>query len=173
MKLLPTYALSDAGNIVKDGYFDPATRVRYAVREGQADKGDAAEIRWGTVWTVVAYVTPDDDAVPMAHLSRDFATVEEALAELDRIAALIDDPAPAPAQEWVKGSPPKDGQWYVVMHATGSPVAIRYCGDPGLALFRNLIEIDSEPWCDASGATAATSTFTHHLPTPIQPPKES
>lgn len=91
------------------------------------------------------------------------ATREEALAEFDRIAALIE--GKSPAQGWVDGPPPKDGQWYVVL----------YDRDPGD------IRPSVAQWCEGDGAYSDDNEhnysdetdITHHLPTPIQPPKES
>lgn len=162
MKLLPTYATSDAGNLVRDGYFDTETGTRYAVREGVRYVMSPATLKGSRAWSVVAYTGPGEDAVPMAHLSRAFEHVDDALAELDRIAALIDGTAPAQAQEWVKGPPPEnDGQWFLAMVKGGDPVAVVCCAGCDL------------PWSDTAGNDYPSSEFTHHLPTPIQPPKES
>lgn len=153
MKLLPTYAKTDAGLIVRDGYFNTSTGIRYAVLEGQADKGGEVEIQWVTVWSVVAYINAGDE--PMAYLSVDYPTVDEALAELDRIAALIE--GKAPAQGWVAGAPPKDGQWYVI-YGNERPSAAYYND--------HLVGYVDDNY-------RVTDIITHHLPTPIQPPKES
>ena len=158
MKLLPTYAKTDAGLIVRDGYFNPSTGIRYAVLEGQADKGGEPEIQWVTVWSVVAYINAGDE--PMAYLSVDYPTVDEALAELDRIAALIG--GAVPAQEWVKGPPPKDGEWYAIIDREGDPAIVRY--DAGTN--------DVTPWQTATHFRYANDP-THHLPTPIVAPEES
>lgn len=195
MKLLPTYAKTDAGLIVRDGYFNPSTGIRYAVLEGQADKGGEPEIQWVTVWSVVAYINAGDE--PMAYLSVDYPTVDDALTELDRIAALIegkDEPrwgigidlasgpdsavevvidrvtgkivsvkdAVTPAQGWVKGPPPKDGQWYAAIDYDGDPTVVRHDPEPN----------DATPWHTATQFRYANDP-THHLPTPIVAPKES
>lgn len=163
MKLLPTYATSDAGNLVRDGYFDTETGTRYAVREGVRYVMSPATLKGSRAWSVVAYTGPGEDAVPMAHLSRAFEHVDDALAELDRIAALIDGTAPVQAQEWVKGPPPKDGEWYAVIDGDGDPAIARYSPEPHVHL----------PWQTATNFRYSHSSPTHHLPTPIQPPKES
>lgn len=158
--LLPTYATSDAGNLVRDGYFDTETGLRYAVREGQTDKGADAEIRFVTTWDVCAYRDAGMDAVPMAYLSRGFDTREEAMAELDRIAALIG--GTAPTHGWVKGPPPKDGEWYAIIDREGDPAIVRY--DPATN--------DVTPWQTATHFRYANDPI-HHMPTPIEAPKES
>ncbi len=107
-------------------------------------------------------------------VSQFFDVRPDAMTELDRLAALISGEAAPVGQGWVKGAPPEDGQWYLAMHTTGAPVAIRYHGDPGAGLLRNILgDRPGEPWRDISGAYCAASTLTHHLPTPIQPPKET
>lgn len=158
MKLLPTYATSDAGNLVRDGYFDTETGTRYAVREGVRYVMSPATLKGSRAWSVVAYTGPGEDAVPMAHLSRAFEHVDDALAELDRIAALIDGTAPAQAQEWVKGPPPKDGEWRVVAYNRlddGTPSA-------GVARWDD----DAKTFHDDGGAYYS-ATITYHQPTPI------
>lgn len=160
MKLLPTYATSDAGNLVQDGYFDVETGTRYAVREGVRYVMSPATLKGSRAWSVVAYTGPGEDAVPMAHLSRDFETVEEALAELDRIAALIG--GAAPDQGWAEGAPPKDGKWYVAIDRDGDPTVVRY--DAGTN--------DITPWQTATHFRYANDPI-YHQPTPIEAPKES
>ena len=159
MKLLPTYAKTDAGLIVRDGYFNPSTGIRYAVLEGQADKGGEPEIQWVTVWSVVAYINAGDE--PMAYLSVDYPTVDEALAELDRIAALIG--GAVPAHGWVKGAPPLTPMaYFVAQDETGAPLVVQ-CVAPS----------ETHPWANGFGSVCAPDELTHHMPTPIVAPKES
>lgn len=134
-----------------DAYFDPATRIVYAVRTWRKD-----------VFDVCAFDSSreSDDQWAFASLSVDFASEAEALAELDRIAALIE--GKAPAQGWVKGPPPEnDGQWLLAMVKGGDPVAVVCLAGADL------------PWSDTAGNDYPASEFTHHLPTPIEAPKES
>lgn len=150
MRLLPNYMNTDAGNHTRDGFFDTATRTLYAIREKQADEGDESEIRWVTRWDVCAFTTPGEDAAPLAFLSRDFKTFDEALTELDRIAALIE--GKAPAQGWVSGAPPQDGKTYVVAYDHDEM-------RPGVARW-----VDGE-FEDDSGQPYGDIRY--HLPTPI------
>lgn len=138
MKLIQT----ENRNGTPNGYFDPSTGFHYTV--------DGEHPFW-----VIARL-PTGAAV---RLTQVFVEYDDADAELDRIAALIE--GKAPAQGWIAGSPPLvDGAWFLVMHQ-GEPVAV-HCHAP-----------NDLPWTDSAGNDYPCSEFTHHLPTPIQPPKES
>lgn len=89
-----------------------------------------------------------------------FNSEADAIAELDRIAALIG--GTAPAQGWVEGPPPKDGKWYAIIDREGDPAIVRY--DPAAN--------DVTPWQTATHFRYANDPI-HHMPAPIEAPKES
>jgi hypothetical protein len=133
-----------------DAYFDPATRIVYAVRTWRRDKFD-----------VCAFdaTRDEDDQRIFASLSVDFATEAEALTELNRIAALISgEAAPAPSVGRVPGPPPEDGEFYLVQY-----------GDefndlsPGVARFNS----GQAEYVDDDNLSYADGLITHHNPTPI------
>lgn len=148
MKLIKTYD----NTVVHDGYYDCCTGNRYTVSQGVRYGMTATALTSTHSWSVVT-----QDGV---RLSPELNTREEAMAELDRIAALIE--GEAPAQGWVKGAPPKDGQWYMAIDRDGDPTAVR-C-DPNTN--------DIAPWQTATQFRYVNNPA-YHLPTPIQPPKES
>lgn len=146
MKLLRTYH----SNGDPKGYFDYAARCDYGVSRYPGPDY--------TTRFVVDVYTGDG---PRQTLSPPYDTETDALTELNRIAALIE--GKAPAQGWVEGAPPNDGHWYLAFNLDGSPVAVHYNSAPH----------PDEPWRTSLGFHYHQSEFTHHLPTPIQPPKES
>jgi len=96
-------------------------------------------------------------------VSQFFAVRADAMTELDRIAALISGEAASVGQGWVEGAPPPtDGAWFVVVDEDRN-IHVVQCVQPA----------SPKPWETAAGYPYASSEFTHHLPTPIQPPKET
>lgn len=93
-------------------------------------------------------------------VSEPFLTEAEALAELDRIAALIS--GTAPAQGWVKGAPPHREGWWLIIDFHGNPAAVQW-----------VPEHQYGPWVCASGDTYTDVAIHHHQPTPIEAPKEN
>lgn len=142
MKLIRTH--NDTG--FEDGYYDPVSGCHYCVRS----------FCNGTPYPFQVVVESNGGH---RGISLVYSDKDNALAELDRIAALIE--GKAPTQGWVAGAPPLvDGEWFLAMHQ-GEPVAV-HCHAP-----------NDLPWTDSAGNDYPSSEFTHHLPTPIQPPKES
>lgn len=143
MKLLKTYDRDGA----QTGYFNYETRCAYTV--GWPGYIPPAPRQW------MVQVSEGEDLFQF--LSPPYATKDEALTELDRIAALIS--GTVPAQGWVKGPPPKDGAWYLVTYTDtvdGSP-------QPGTAQWDD----EQDAFYDDGGAPYGSLIITHHQPAPI------
>jgi len=92
-----------------------------------------------------------------------FNSEPEAMAELDRIAALISGETAPVGESWVEGPPPlTDGAWFVVVDE-----------DRNIHVVQCVYPLAPKPWETAAGYPYASAEFTHHIPTPIQPPKET
>lgn len=143
------------------GYYDITTRAHYEVNSYMDRAADLTEFR---VWFVQVEHPECDHEGNQTHtrLTDNFTSWDDAKTELDRIAALIE--GKATAQGWVAGPPPLvDGAWFLALDVAGQPVAVTYA-----------IPKNSHPWETAGGNDVyCAEHFTHHLPTPIQPPKES
>ena len=146
MKLLKTYADS-----AHDGYLDPLTRCHYFIRDSVVSPHAPRQ------WTVRV-----SEGEYLYRISPPFATEAEALAELDRIAASIEGPAPAPAQEWVKGPPPCRPGWWLIIDYHNNPAAVQWVP-------KNI----HGQWICGNEDTYTDIAIRYHLPTPIQLPKES
>ena len=137
------------------GYYDITTRASYEVNSYMDRAADLTEFR---VWFVQLEHPECDHEGNRTHtrLTDNFTSRADAVAELDRIAALIS--GTAPAQGWVKGAPPKDGAWRVVAYNRlddGTPSAgVARWDDARCAFF------------DDGGALYSV-TITYHQPTPI------
>ncbi len=148
MKLIKTY--TSAG--VAEGYADLQTATTYRVGSPSRPAGEAPRYR----------VEVSQGEHFYHFLSPPLATREEAMAELDRLAALISGEAAPVGQGWVEEPPPlTPGAWFNVLDEDRNIHAVQ-CVYPESSL----------PWETAAAHPHASSDFTHHLPTPIQLPKE-
>lgn len=129
MKLIQT----ENRNGTPNGYFDPSTGFHYTV-DGEHPFWVIARLPTGAT----------------VRLTQVFVEYDDADAELDRIAALIE--GKAPAQGWVSGAPPQDGKTYVVAYDHDEM-------RPGVARW-----VDGE-FEDDSGQPYGDIRY--HLPTPI------
>jgi len=151
MKLLPRYDWDGDSA----GYLDPSTKCTYRLRYGYHSVDGKTQLHHCQV--VVEFNDETEH-----YLSPRYGTEEEGADELDRIAALISGEA-APAQQWVEGPPPlTDGAWFVVVDE-----------DRNIHVVQCVYPLAPKPWETAAGYPYASAEFTHHLPTPIQPPKET
>jgi len=129
-----------------NGYFDPATGIHYEV-DGERP-----------FWVVALF-----PAGSRLRLSAVFNDYDDAKDELDRIAALISGETAPVGESWVEGPPPlTDGAWFVVVDE-----------DRNIHVVQCVYPLAPKPWETAAGYPYASAEFTHHIPTPIQPPKET
>ncbi len=134
-------------------YFDPATRTVYDIHDTD-----------GT-FDVRAFGVSNGEMSLVQTLSADFATREEALTELDRLAALISGEAAPVGQGWVEGPPPLDGNHYLV-RLTGYP-------EFPFDVVTKRQDVEGTKPYESSCSYYDAEDITHHIPTPIQPPKET
>jgi len=129
-----------------NGYFDPATGIHYEV-DGERPFWVVARFPAGSRLTLSAVFNDYDDAKD----------------ELDRIAALISGEAAPVGQGWVKGAPPHQptASWVVCTK------------DHMLVVFAEPDHHHGRVWGTTDQDFYTDDEITHHLPTPIQSPKET